>query len=62
VEEEILKIFENYVLCRMYGGNKNEKGMEIDYLVNHFMLSNLHLGEFFPIIFFAAYFWLQKLW
>jgi hypothetical protein len=26
------------------------------------MLSDLHLGEFFPIIFFAAYFWLQKLW
>ena len=35
---------------------------EIDYLVNHFMFPDLHLVEFFPNLFSAAYFWLQKLW
>lgn len=36
------------------------KGTEIDYVVNHFMLSDLHLGEFFPNSFLCNIFLASK--
>jgi hypothetical protein len=61
MEEEILKIFKNNVQGRMSGNNKIRRGAA-NYIIIVSCFSDLHLEEFFQMLFPPTFLWLQKLW